>query len=323
MKHEWSTNLIPFGPAGDRFCPPGFRPAISTREKIMQAKQVEGLDGVELHYPAMFEEMSPAETSTFLDSVGLKCSIVTPIMAADPAWGFGTLSNPDPAVRRDAIRRVKDAMDASEELGAMQINLWLGQDGFDYPFQVDYQALWHNLVESVVECASHNPAIRLCVEPKPKQPRTHSLLGTVDRVLLLSHDVGMDNVGCLFDTGHALFASENFAEQVVLLQEKGKLFHLHFNDNYGDWDWDMVVGSVHYMEFVELLFWIRRIEYTGWYSLDQFPQREDPVKALTLSIRTVDQMERLLDRADETVLMEAISRHDYLAVHEALLEIMG
>jgi sugar phosphate isomerase/epimerase len=323
MFHKWSTNLIPFGTASDRFCPAGYRPVISTREKILQAKQIEGLDGVELHYPAMFEEMTPAETNAFLNEVGLECSIVTPIMASDPAWGRGSLSNPDPVIRRDAIQRIKEAMDASIDLGAKQVNVWLGLDGFDYPFQVDYQASWRNLVAGISECACYNPEVRLCIEPKLKQPRTHSLLGTVSRVLLLIHDVGLDNVGCLLDTGHALFAYENLAEQVVLLQEKGKLFHLHFNDNYGDWDWDMVVGSVHYFEFVEMLFWIRQTGYEGWYSLDQFPQHEDPVKALTLSIRSVKQMERLLDQVDETVLLQAVSRHDYLSVREVLEEVMG
>jgi len=316
--HKWSTNLIPFGTASDRFCPAGFRPVISTREKILRAKQIPGLDGVELHYPAMFEDMDPAQTKAFLAEQNLECSIVTPIMAADPAWGFGSLSNPDAGVRRDAIRRVTESMDAAVTLGAMQVNLWLGQDGFDYPFQVDYRSQWRNLVESVAECAAYNPDVRLCVEPKLKQPRTHSLLGTTSRVLLLIHDVGLENVGCLFDTGHALFSYENFAEQVVMLQEKGKLFHLHFNDNYGDWDWDMVVGSVHYMEFLEVLFWVRQTNYQGWYSLDQFPQREDPAKALALSISAIKQMERLLDRVDESVLQKALARHDYLTVQAAI-----
>jgi len=323
MIHKWSTNLIPFGPTSDRFCPAGYRSVISTPEKILRARQIEGLDGVELHYPTMFEEMNPTETKAFLDEVGLECSIVTPVMASDPAWGLGSLSNPDVAIRRDAIQRVKDAMDASVDLGARQVNIWLGQDGFDYPFQVDYRASWRNLVEGISECANHNPDVRLCVEPKLKQPRTHSLLGTVSRVLLLIYDVGLDNVGCLFDTGHALLAYENLAEQVVLLQERGKLFHLHFNDNYGDWDWDMVVGSVHYFEFVEMLFWIGQMGYAGWYSLDQFPQHEDPVQALELSIRSVKQMERLLDRVNETVLLDAVAQHDYLVVREALEDAMS
>lgn len=318
MNHKWSTNLIPFGPTSDRFCPAGFRPAISTREKVLLAKQIEGLDGVELHFPSMFEEMTPAQMRAFLDEQGLECSIVSPVMASDPAWQLGSLSNPDPGVRADAVQRVKDAMDASVVLGANKLNVWLGQDGFDYPFQVDYRASWRNLVDSIGECASHNAEVQLCVEPKLKQPRAYSLLGTVPKVMLLINDVGLDNVGCLFDTGHALFTNENLGEQIVLLQERDKLFHLHFNDNYGDWDWDMVVGSVHYFAFVEALFWIRQTGYMGWFSLDQFPQREDPVKALSQSIRSVKQMERLLDRVDEQVLLDAVACHDAMAVREAV-----
>ena len=43
------------------------------------------------------------------------------------------------------------------------------------------------------------------------------------------------------------------AEAAVLLRTTGKkLFHIHFNDNYRSWDDDMIVGSVHLVEFVEL-----------------------------------------------------------------------
>ena len=58
----------------------------------------------------------------------------------------------------------------------------------------------------------------------------------------------------------------------------------------------------------------------SWYSLDQFPQREDPVEALALSIKTVKQMERLLGRLDQTTLTEAISRHDYRPIHTTFLD---
>lgn len=318
MKHKWSTNLIPFGPTSDRFCPVGYRPVISTREKILLAKQVIGLDGVELHFPAMFEEMTPAETKIFLNEVGLECSIVSPIMASDPAWGYGSLSNPELGIRKDAIQRIKDAMDASVDLDTYRLNLWLGQDGFDYPFQVDYRKSWKYLVEGISECAQHNSKVQLCVEPKLKQPRAHSTLGTVARVLLLVQDINLENVGVLLDTGHSLFAYENLAEQVVSINERNKLFYLHFNDNYGDWDWDMVVGSVHHFEFIEMLFWVRQVGYSGWYSLDQFPQREDPVKALSHSIESVKTMERLLEYSDEDVLLGAVSQHDYIKVREEI-----
>ncbi len=316
MTHKWSTNLIPFGPTADRFNPHGYRDDNDIETKIRKASQIEGLDGVELHYPDMFAERAPIAIREILSAHHLECSIVSPTLSGDRTWKNGSLSNPDPGIRRRAIERVQAAMDAAVVLKANRLNIWLGQDGFDYPFQVDYRVLWRNLSDSLRECASYNPQVRLCVEPKLKQPRTHSLLGTTAKVLLLLRDVDMDNVGCLFDTGHAFFAWENLAEQVVLLDQNDKLFHLHFNDNYGDWDWDMTVGTVHYFEFVELLYWLREIGYDGWYSLDQFPQREDPVRALSASIRTVKRMEEVLDRVDLQEIGEAIVQHDSLAVLE-------
>lgn len=318
MTHRWSTNLVPFGPTGDRFNTSGFRSDITTREKLVAARQIVGLDGVELHYPTLFVDDTPEEIKSFLDEVGLACSVVSPAMSSDPRWQHGSLSNDDAAIRREAILRVQEAMDVAVVLGAHKLNVWLGQDGFDYPFQIDYRRAWRNLVESIAACASHNPDVKLCIESKMKQPRARSLLGTVSKVLLLIHDVGLANVGCLFDTGHAFFAHENLAEYVTLLDQYGKLFHLHFNDNYGDWDWDMTVGSVHHFEFFEMLYWLKKIGYEGWYSLDQFPQREDPIQALTTSIRAVKRMEEVLDTVDEEMIASAIKRHDPLAVYEML-----
>lgn len=318
MRHRWSTNLVPFGPAGDRFNTAGFRSDTDTREKILAARQIEGLDGVELHFPILFVDDTPEEIKVFLDEVGLACSIVSPAMSSDPRWQHGSLSNDDAGLRRDAILRIQQAMDAAVVLDAYKLNVWLGQDGFDYPFQIDYDRAWRNLVDSIAACASYNPDVKLCIESKMKQPRGRSLLGTVAKVLLLIRDVGLPSVGCLFDTGHAFFASENLAEHVTLLSHYGKLFHLHFNDNYGDWDWDMAVGSVHHLEFLEMLYWLRRVDYDGWFSLDQFPQREDPVQALATSIRAVERMEEILDTVDESTITSAILKHDPLAVYELL-----
>jgi hypothetical protein len=40
MRNKWSANLIPFGTAHDRFCPSGYCPVISTKEKIQLAKKI-------------------------------------------------------------------------------------------------------------------------------------------------------------------------------------------------------------------------------------------------------------------------------------------
>ena len=121
------------------------------------------------------------------------------------------------------------------------------------------------------------PKIRFALEYKPKEPRTHSYLARCGDTLLMAQRTGQPNVGVTIDTGHSFAAGENVAEAAVMLAAYGdKLFDLHFNDNYRFWDDDMIVGSVHFAEFVELLFWLREIGYRGWYSWIRTPTARRP-----------------------------------------------
>jgi len=96
----------------------------------------------------------------------------------------------------------------------------------------------------------------------------HSLISTVGKALLIAEEIELDNVGVNMDTGHALMGFENLAESAVLLHRYKRLFYLHLNDNYRDWDYDMIVGGVHIWETLELLYWLNKLGYDGWYTLD-------------------------------------------------------
>lgn len=145
-------------------------------------------------------------------------------------------------------------------------------------------------MDGLKEIASADPEVRVCLEYKPKEPRTHLTVNTVSKVLWLADKVGLPNIGCLLDVGHAFLAYENPAESAVLLHREGRLFHLHFNDNYGDWDWDMLPASVRFWENVELMFWLQEIGYDDWLSIDLHMPRADSVKACQQS---VDHIKRL------------------------------
>ena len=96
----------------------------------------------------------------------------------------------------------------------------------------------------------------------------------------------------------------------MLSMAGGKLFHMHFNDNYRSWDDDMIVGSVHFVEFVELLFWLRECGYTGWYSMDQYPYREEAQGALRESIEFLKAIDRMLDGKSMEVIRELVRTGD-------------
>ena len=86
------------------------------------------------------------------------------------------------------------------------------------------------------------------------------------------------------------------AEAAALLADHGVLDYLHLNDNYRSWDDDMIFGSVHVVESLEFIYWLRRLEYKGWLTLDIFPYHEDGVRAATQCRNWVQAMFHAVDR---------------------------
>jgi xylose isomerase len=71
--------------------------------------------------------------------------------------------------------------------------------------------------------------------------------------------------------------------------------HMHFNDNYASWDDDMIAGSVHSIEYIEMLYWLDKCNYTGWLSMDQYPYREDAAGAIGESIQWLVKFDAIQD----------------------------
>jgi L-rhamnose isomerase len=58
---------------------------------------------------------------------------------------------------------------------------------------------------------------------------------------------------------------------------------------------------------------LRQINWTDPILLDQFPFREDPVKAVSRSIETIKFLEEVCDRIDTSALTQAQNEQDALA----------
>jgi xylose isomerase len=129
------------------------------------------------------------------------------------------------------------------------------------------------------------------------------------------------NVGIVYDLGHSFFARETPAEAVQLAARFGRLTSVELNDNWREWDDDMTVGSVHLIETLEFLLALRTIGWDEVLLLDQFPFREDPVAAARESIRTVRQLDALLDRLDLGALRAVQGRQDALAAQRLVLDL--
>ena len=91
----------------------------------------------------------------------------------------------------------------------------------------------------------------VAIENKTKEPRTHISLATAARTLVGIQTLGRDDVGIVVDLGHSLFAKETPADVLSLVHGLGRLFTIEVNDNWREWDDDMLVGSVHLVETLE------------------------------------------------------------------------
>jgi len=295
----------------DRFLSTGYKDQPSKETMLQQAAAIEGVEGVELVGNWDISSDNVDLMGELLEKHGLQCVSIIPDHFAEKRWGYGALAARDPSVRRQAVEETARMAEAARKLGCPLINIWPGQDGYDYPLQADFrqERLW--IEEGVGSLCRGFPDIRFSLEYKAKEPRTHSYLARAADTLLVAQRIGADNVGVTIDTGHSFVAGENVAEAAVILQMNGnKLFHMHFNDNYRSWDDDMIVGSVHLAEYLELLFWLEETGYQGWYSMDQYPYREDAQGALRESIEFLKALQRLLDGKSMEEIRELLKHGD-------------
>ena len=218
-----------------------------------------------------------------------------PASAPNGGLDVGALTARDPAVRRAAIDHIQTGMDVCAGLGGERIFFFFGQDGCDYPLEIDYGQAWDWLVEGLSAVVAHRRDVQVCLEYKPFEPRRHILVSNVGTTLHLVRQVTTGQLGVVLDTGHALLAGESLGESVLLLNQAERLAHVHFNDNDGKWDDDLVAGTVHLLPFVEAIYWLKRVGYAGWQSLDLYPYRENPDWAVADSIRFLRHLDRLVD----------------------------
>lgn len=322
VEPRFSAGLWLFGGAIDRFCTSGYQELASLETQIERAGQVSGLSAIECHQTD-FDNFSIDDFKQLLGEHHLVCTNVNTNVWGEAKWAHGAFTHRDPDIRRQAIEQGKRSVAVARELGCPSMGLWLGSDGYDYPFQVDYRKHWDYLLEGVAQVAEEAaPDIKVGVEYKPKEPRTHMSIGSVGKALWLCSELGRDNVGVVVDFGHALMNQENPADSVALLMRSGKLFNVHFNDAYGYWDDDMIPGVIHFWETLEMLYYCREMGYDGWFGLDMFPFRENGVKAAEMAVNNLTSLWRMLDQISPEELSQAQESMDAIATQQVVRKII-
>ena len=331
-----SLGIWAFGPMITRFVPVGYQPEHSYEPEPVAAKvhrAVEGLgdliDGYEFHYP---NELSPENLDEVRAALGPDHDVycIAGGLHLDPRFGRGGLVNPDPALRAEAVRIVRDAAAFAGSLSAHLI-IWPGGEGYNYPFQTPYVDSWKWLIEGMTDAAGvcRDHGVKLFLEHKNSEPAMKILMRNIGMCLFVVSKLralGLDNVQVNMDWQHLIMNGEHLPEYAALLASEGLLGHLHANSGWGITDDDNMVGATAFMETLELALELRRCGYGSAgerLGFDLYPYTEDQVGAVRRSVLQWRFIDSVAARIDEAALREAQHAKDAVRAYEIVYAALG
>ena len=287
------------------------------RDYVKRQSTVRGLTCVDFNYPQHFTSWTNEEAKSALDDAGLVAGAVC--LRYPSEFARGAMNHPYEELRRNAIEMTKNAAKAALALGCDEVVVWSAFDGYDYPFQVDYDEKWNQLVNAFQEICDEFPSIKFSLEYKPTDENTRFFtVPTTAAALLLVEEIDRPNMGLTLDVGHMLMAGENPGQSIAMVGRKKKLFGIQLNDGFTRLAAEdgLMFGSVHPSMALEIMYQMRRAGFNGHFYFDTFPQRTDPVKEAEYNIRQVKRFWAAANSIDESTLRQIADEHDAIGALE-------
>jgi len=244
-------------------------------------------------------------SNTFQDQVGQKLS-----------YRFGSLTHPDPAVRRQAIDHNVECIEIGKVLGSKAHTVWIG-DGGNFPGQMHFRRALERYLDSAREIYNALPDDwRVFLEHKLYEPAFYStVINDWGTSYYCASRLG-PKAFCLVDLGHHA-PNVNIEMIVSRLIQFGKLAGFHFNDSkYGDDDLD--AGSIKPFQLFLIFNELVDAEvgnvpnFNPAYMLDQSHNVTDPIESLMVSAVELTRAYVQAHLVDREALAEAQEKCDAL-----------
>jgi L-rhamnose isomerase/sugar isomerase len=221
---------------------------------------------------------------------GLRAGSINPNVFQDQMYKYGSLANPDPAVRKAALDHILDCAEIAKRLGSRDLSMWF-TDGSNYPGtqNIRHRRRWFEEGLQAVD-RQLSPSQRMLVEYKPFEPAFyHTDIADWGMALLLSQASGT-HARVLVDTGHH-YQAQNIEQIVAWLLDLGMLGGFHFNDRrYADDD--LTMGSIDPYQVFRIF---HEIGYFEWetgkradiaYMIDQSHNLKGKIEAMIQTVTT-------------------------------------
>jgi xylose isomerase len=270
-------------------------------EKFKLASKIEGIDGLELCYPADFDNFGLLET--LLSDYGLGVSSINVRSRRTGKWWRGSFSSSIAQERQEVVEDFKRAIDFAEKLGVSRISTCPLNDGHDYVFEVNYIDAYRYAEETFAAICEYQKDMRVCIEYKWNDPRVRCLFASAGETAAFCEAVKAPNLGATLDIGHSIQTGERPGQAATLLARAKRLFYVHLNDNDRNFDWDLMPGAFHFWEFVEFFYYLRELGYIDdWYAFDVMSKEIDTVETFNTVTAVTRKLEQIADSVDREAM---------------------
>ncbi|MFI6531284.1 L-rhamnose isomerase [Nonomuraea sp. NPDC050547] len=289
-------------------------------EKLADAAQVHRFTGiapsVALHIP--WDKVDDyAGLRRHADGLGLSIGAINANVFQDDDYKLGSVTNPDPRVRRKALDHLLECVDIMDATGSDTLKLWFS-DGTNYPGQDDIRARQDRLAEALESVyARLGEGQRFLLEYKLFEPAFYTT-DVPDWGTAYAHCVKLGpKAQVVVDTGHHA-PGTNIEFIVAFLLREGKLGGFDFNSRFYADD-DLMVGAADPFQLFRIMYEVAE-EPGIAFMLDQCHNLEPKIPGQIRSVMNVQEATAKALLVDKNALKSAQAVGDILAAHAVLMD---
>jgi L-rhamnose isomerase / sugar isomerase len=278
--------------------------ATTIEEKFSDAAQVHAATGacptlalhVQWDLPKGLKDVPEVEKLT--RRFAIRAGSINPNIFQNQDYKYGSLGNPDSAIRQMAVQHILDCIAIAAALDSRDLSPWFA-DGSNYPGTQNMRKRISYFEAGLREIhAALRPGQRMLLEYKPFEPAFyHTDVADWGMAFLLAKQSG-PQAFVLVDTGHH-YQAQNIEQIVAWLLHHKMLGGFHFNDRrYADDD--LTLGSIDPYQIFRIFHEIKMYEWESdttadiAYMVDQSHNLKGKIEAM---IQTVCIAQELYARA--------------------------
>jgi len=274
--------------------------ATTIEEKFSDAAQVHSFTGacptlalhVQWDLPNGLKDVGEVERLS--QKFGVRPGSINPNIFQNQEYKYGSLGNPDSAIRKTALKHILDCVGIAEALDCRDVAPWFA-DGSNYPGTQNMRRRIEYFEEGLREIhQSLKPGQRLLVEYKPFEPAFyHTDIADWGMAYLLAKEAG-PQAFVLVDTGHH-YQAQNIEQIVAWLLHHQMIGGFHFNDRrYADDD--LTLGSIDPYQVFRIFHEIQMFEWEKGsaaeiaYMVDQSHNLKGKIEAMIQTVCTAQEL---------------------------------